>query len=139
MEKDARIQAGMAPKTFEEFYENLKKMPDATLKKFAILMAMNDANASEIAKSLDVTDKNFQNLIFWLEELRRFSCFDVDFANMPRTLYFHGFGDMIVHVSQMDYFKNAIKNFHAEVFKNCGHAPHLNDLPRLRQAILREI
>jgi len=139
MIKDLRIQAGMSEKTFLEFYNNFCQAPDKTLKQFAILSAMNDRNASEIARNLDISDKNFEQLKFWLEELKRFSCFDVDFSNMPRTLFFQGAGDMIVHASQAEIFKSHIKNFRLEIFKNCGHAPHLNDVEKLRKIILEEI
>jgi pimeloyl-ACP methyl ester carboxylesterase len=139
MIKDECIQAGMSPKTFAEFYGNFVKSPDKTLKQFAILSAMNDRNAKEIAKTLDVSDDNFLQLKFWLEELKRFSCFDVDFSNMPRTLFLQGLGDMIVHESQSNYFKNRIWNFRLELFKNCGHAPHLNDVKRVRKIVLEEI
>ena len=100
---------------------------------------MNDRNAKEIARNLDINDGNFEQLKFWLEELSRFSCFDVDFSNMPRTLFFQGAGDMIVHASQAEYFKSRIKDFELEIFKNCGHAPHLNDVTRMREAIERSI
>jgi pimeloyl-ACP methyl ester carboxylesterase len=139
MIKDSRIQAGMAKSTFDEFYKNFCDAPNQTLKQFAILTAMNDRNANEIARNLDISDKNFTQLKFWLEELSRFSCFDVDFSEMPRTLYFQGAGDMIVHASQAEYFKNHLKNFRLEIFKNCGHAPHLNDPQTLRKTIAEEI
>jgi pimeloyl-ACP methyl ester carboxylesterase len=139
MMKDSRIQAGMSEKTFLEFYNNFCQAPDRTLKQFAILSAMNDRNAKEIARNLDINDGNFEQLKFWLEELNRFSCFDVDFSNMPRTLFFQGAGDMIVHASQAEYFKSRIKDFELEIFKNCGHAPHLNDVTRMREAIERSI
>ncbi len=139
MIKDARIQAGMAPKTFTEFYENFAKAPNQTLKQFAILTAMNDRNAAEIARTLDISDQNFAQLKFWLEELERFSCFNVDFSNMPRTLYFHGAGDMIVHQSQAQYFAQKIKNFRLEIFKECGHAPQLSHLDKVREIIATEI
>jgi pimeloyl-ACP methyl ester carboxylesterase len=58
---------------------------------------------------------------------------------MPRTLYFHGAGDMIVHVSQSEYFQRNIKNFRLEIFKNCGHAPHLSDAERIKKIIVEEI
>ena len=136
MIKDSRIQAGMAKNTFDEFFKNFSNSPSQTLKQFAILTAMNDRNASDIAKTLDISDKNFPQLKFWLEELSRFSCFDVDFSNMPQTLLFHGAGDMIVHVSQAEYFKQKIKNLHLEILKNCGHAPHLGHLEMVRKVIL---
>jgi len=139
MIKDSRIQAGMAKTTFDEFYKNFTTAPDQTLKQFAILTSMNDRNAKDIAKTLDINKDNFENLAFWLKELEKFSCFDADFTNMPRTLYFHGAGDMIVHTSQAEYFKQRIKNFRLEIFKNCGHAPHLSDIETMRKIIAEEI
>lgn len=139
MIKDNRIQAGMSKSTFADFYQNFVKGPDKTLKQFAILTAMNDRNASEIARTLDVNEENFEQTKFWLEELSRFSCFDIDFSEMPRTLFVQGAGDMIVHASQAEYFKERIKNFRLEIFKNCGHAPHLNNLTNLRDLIKEEI
>ncbi len=139
MVKNHKIQAAMARSTFDEFYKNFSQAPDKTLKQFAILTVMNDKNASEIAKTLDISDKNFEQLKFWLEELERFSCFDINFSNMPRTLFFQGAGDMIVHESQAKYFQERIRNFRLEIFKNCGHAPHLSNLEKLRRIILEEI
>ncbi len=139
MIKDSRIQAGMSKKTFDDFYRNFAMAPTQTLKQFAILTSMNDRNAKEIASTLDVSDKNFEQLKLWLKELERFSCFDVNFSETPRTLYFHGAGDMIVHVSQAEYFRERIKNFRLEIFNNCGHAPHLSDLDRFRKVICEEV
>jgi len=139
MVKDSRVQAGMATATFNEFYKSFSQAPKQALKQFSILIAMNDRNAAEIARTLAVNDENFEQLKFWLKELERFSCFDINFENMPRTLYFHGDGDMIVHISQAEYFQKKIKNFHFEIFKNCGHAPHLSDVERLRKIIFEEI
>ncbi len=139
MLKDSRIQAGMSRETFNQFYNNFAKAPTETLKQFSILTAMNDRHASEIARTLDINDKNFAQSKFWLEELARFSCFDIDFSNMPPTLFFQGAGDMIVHASQAEYFKQRIKNFQLEIFKNCGHAPQLSDLARMRKIISLKI
>ena len=58
---------------------------------------------------------------------------------MPRTLYFHGAGDMIVHSSQAEYFRERIKNLRLEIFKNCGHAPHLNDIEKFRKIAAEEM
>lgn|GEM_PF-515299 len=143
MVKDEKITAAMTQNTFSEFRKNLVKAPSQTLKKFSILTAMNDRNASEIARHLEVNDKNFDGLVYWLDELKKFSCFDIDFSKTsetwPRTLFFQGAGDMIVHESQAQYFKNRIKNFRLEIFKNCGHAPQLSDVERMRKVILEEI
>jgi len=139
MIKDDRIHAGMSQKTYEEFYGNFVNAPSQTLKQFSILSAMNDRNAKEIARSLDISDGNFNQLKFWLEELSRFSCFDVNFSEMPRTIFFQGAGDMIVHASQANYFKERIKNFRLEIIPNCGHAPHLNNPKRMVEIISEEI
>jgi len=139
MVKDSKIRSGMAKKTFDEFYNNFANAPTQTLQQFAILTAMNDRHATEIAKNLDINDKNFAQLKFWLKELERFSCFDLDFTKCLRTLYFHGAGDMIVHLSQSEYFAQRIQNFRLEIFKNCGHAPHLSDMEKLRGIIYDEI
>lgn len=139
MVKNAAIQSGMSQKSFTEFYQNFVSSPTQALKKFSILTAMSDRNANEIARGLDVGEENFVQLKFWLEELERFSCFDVNFENMPQTLFIQGTGDMIVHASQADYFKQRIKNFRLEMFSNCGHAPHLSDVVKVRALILEEI
>lgn len=139
MVKDSRIRSGMAKKTFDEFYRSFAHAPSQTLQQFAILTAMNDRHAAEIAKTLDINDKNFAQLKFWLKELERFSCFDLDFSKCPRTLFFQGVGDMIVHSSQSEYFAQRIQNFRLEIFKNCGHAPHLSDIEKLRGIIYDEI
>ncbi len=139
MVKDSRIQAGMSQNTFAEFYKNFADAPDKTLKQFAILASMNDRNAKEIAKNLDINEENFEQLKFWLKELSRFSCFDIDFTNMPHTLFFQGAGDMIVHASQAEYFKAKIPNCRLEIFKNCGHAPQLSDVEKVRKMIIEEI
>lgn len=139
MIKDSRVQAGMSQKTFAEFYKNFSAAPTQTLKQFAILTSMNDRNAKEIANTLDISAGNFVRLKLWLEELERFSCFDVDFSEMPRTLYFHGAGDMIVHVSQAEYFRERIKNLRLEIFRNCGHAPHLSNPEAFTKIISEEI
>ena len=135
MVKNDKITAAMTQNTFQKFRSNFVAAPSKALKQFSILAAMNDRNALYIAKNLDVNDKNFDNLVYWLDELERFSCFNVDFSNMPRTLFFQGAGDMIVHFSQVDYFKEKIKNFRLEIFKNCGHAPHFNDVKKMREII----
>ncbi|NBV06197.1 MAG: alpha/beta hydrolase [Proteobacteria bacterium] len=139
MVKSEKIAAAMSQKTFSEFRANLIKAANQAMRQFSILISMNDQNAREIAHTLDVNDKNLFNLINWFDELKRFSCFDLDFSQIPRTLLFQGVGDMIIHPSQADYFKERIKNFRLEVFKNCGHAPHLSDIEKTRKIILEEI
>lgn len=139
MVKDHNIAAAMAQKTFAQFRQNFASAPNKTLKQFSILTAMNDKNASQIAKTLDISKDNFDNLLSWLDELQRFNCFNTDFSKMPRTIFLQGAGDMIVHASQANYFQERIKDFTLETFKNCGHAPHLNDVDRVRDIIASQM
>jgi pimeloyl-[acyl-carrier protein] methyl ester esterase len=139
MVKDARIQAGMSIKTYNEFFDNLSKAPDATLKKFSILSIMNDKNKSQIIKNLEISDENHQKLIIWLQELKDFSCFDFDFANMPPTLFYIGAGDMVVHNSQSKYFADRINDFELHIFENCGHAPHLSDKELFNNILIEKL
>ena len=139
MVKDARIQAGMSIKTYNEFFDNLSKAPDATLKKFSILSIMNDKNKSQIIKNLDISDENHQKLIIWLQELKDFSCFDFDFTNMPPTLFYIGAGDMVVHNSQSKYFADRIDDFELHIFDNCGHAPHLSDKELFNNILIEKL
>ena len=46
---------------------------------------------------------------------------------------------MIVHVAQHQYFLERIKDFRLEIFKNCGHAPHLSYIDEIRNIIKEEI
>lgn len=135
MVKDNKIAAAMTQDSFTAFRNNFAKAPDRTLKQFSILTAMNDRNAADIARTLNVSDDNFENLLYWLDELKRFSCFDTDFSNMPVTVFLQGAGDMIVHCSQVNYFKEQIKDLKVEMFDNCGHAPQLSDVERVRDII----
>jgi len=139
MVKDSRIHAGMSLKTYNDFYNNLSSSPDATLKKFAILSIMNDKNKLQIIKNLEISEENNQKLLIWLQELKDFSCFDLDFENIPQTLYFIGLGDMVVHHSQAKYFAERIKNFELHEFKNCGHAPHLNNSELFNDILIKKL
>ncbi len=139
MVKDERIKAAMGQDTFKEFYENFANSPDATLKKFSILAAMNDAHASLIAKNLHISHENYQQWQCWLDELKNTSFFDFDFNKIPSTLFFHGKGDMIVHILQASYFQERIEDIVVKKYSNCGHVPHLSDVENFRKDLLEFI
>ena len=122
--KSAKIAAAMPQKSFDEFYSNFVFKPDKTLKKFSLLMNINDKNAKDLANNLDINDENHDKLAFWLKELERFSCYDLNFANFPKTLILHGLGDLVVHSSQSKIFNEKIANSKLELIKDCGHMPH---------------
>ncbi len=139
MVKDEKIQAGMSSKVYHQFYNNLQIARSATLKKFAILSIMNDKNRNEIIANINSNDLQDSHLVYWLEELKKFSCFDIDFKKIPPSRFFIGNGDMIVHPSQVQYFKDRIIDCEINYFANCGHAPHLNDNQRFNKIIIDEL
>ena len=136
-QKPSRISAGMSIDKFNNFYQNFCLAPSKTLQEFSILTSMNDVDKSQIIDSLDLN--NHKNWQFWLAELARFSCFDIDFSKMPRILFFQGLGDMVVHYSQAQIFQKLCPNFYLELIKNCGHAPHISNLSFIREKIMNEI
>jgi pimeloyl-ACP methyl ester carboxylesterase len=124
--KSSKIAAAMPQKSFNEFRHNFVSNPSRTLKKFASLMNINDKNAQELVDNLDITDDNHEALGFWLDELERFSCHDIDFSNFPQTTIFHGASDLVVHPSQGKIFQEIIKDSTLDIIPNCGHTPHIS-------------
>lgn len=135
--KSPTISAAMPESAFFEFRNNFAKSPDKTLKRFSILSLMNDKNAAQLISNLQITDENHHNLIFWLDELKRFSCHEIDFSNFPPTLLIQGAGDMVVHPNQAHLFKEKISDLKLEILSNTGHAPHLGNLEKVKE-IIRE-
>ena len=134
--KSPRISAAMPQKSYDEFVNNFVQSPDKTLKRFSILMNINDKDGAKLAENLDINDENHQKLAFWLKELGRFSCYDLRFNNFPKTLIIHGFDDMVVHVIHAKIFQEKIFKSQLEIIQNCGHVPHLRYLNNLRDKIL---
>jgi len=133
--KDSRIISGITPTIKKRVFDLLENNADQMLKEFITLMALNDKNAKQLIKTININNHNLEQLKFWYQQLASFSCFDLDFSLIPDTLYFHGHGDMVVHISQKQYFENRIANFHQVLFTNCGHAPHLSHTNEMLDSI----
>lgn len=102
-------------------------------------MLVNDKQAKYIKSNLEISTENHQSLEFWLEELGRFSCLKINFDNFPRTVLLYGDKDVLVNPKQGEYYAGKIANSRLEIFKNCGHCPHLNDQERTGLIIEEEI
>jgi pimeloyl-ACP methyl ester carboxylesterase len=134
--KSDRISAAMPEASFDIFRQNFVQNSLATLEKFSLLMMLNDAKrAKELALNLDLNEQNYHNLIFWLDELRRFSCYDLDFSNFPKTLIIQGAGDVVVNVSQAKIFAEKITNSQLKILANCGHCPHISNPNEIKETI----
>lgn len=137
--KSSQIAAAMPKTAYENFKGKFSKAPDETLKKFSILTMMNDKNSRELFENLTITSENHKNLIFWLEELGRFSCHEIDFSSFPKTLIIHGAGDIVVHPSQAEVFAKKIPHAILKIITNCGHAPHYNNADELQKIIQQHL
>ncbi|MFT6106903.1 MAG: pimeloyl-ACP methyl ester carboxylesterase [Rickettsiales bacterium] len=134
--KSPRIAAAMPESSFDVFRNNFVKNSRQTLEKFSLLMMLGDSKrAKELAENLYVTPDNYQNLIFWLDELGRFSCHDLNFENFPRTLIIHGQGDVVVNILQAKIFSDKITNSSLKILANCGHCPHISNFSEVQNFI----
>ena len=134
----------MPKTTFNEFTESFTKLPNKTLKRFMALMLMNDKKAKHNIKSLkdlylEIDETNYENLLFWLKELGRFSCHHLDFKLLPKSLIIHGSEDMVINVNQSKLLAKKIANCKLEIFNNCSHIIHLHDLEKLQSIIKQQI
>ena len=116
---------GVEKHIFDSFKNVLRLDSIEALKYLAYLSAGNDENPIAVIENMEPI-KNTSNLNSWLQELKDFSCFDVDFTNFPKTVYICGDSDAVVDCSQYEYFQERIDNFELQIMFNCGHAPHFS-------------
>lgn len=133
--KSEKINVAMPVKSFLEFKNNFENSPNQTLKRFSILSLINDKSGNYMKGNLDINDQNHHHLSFWLNELGKFSCHDLDFSNFPKTIIFQGQGDMVVNFRQANFFIENIENCQKIMLQNCGHAPHINYLKQIKNVI----
>ena len=127
--KSPKIAAAMPQNSFDIFRKNFAENSIETLEKFLLLsMLGSKKRAKELSDNLYLNDENYQNLLSWLDELGRFSCFDLNFNDFPETLIIHGSGDMVVNSLQAKVFNEKISHSTVKILANCGHLPHISDL-----------
>lgn len=131
------IKCAMNVDNFNSFHNNFTSDPVRTLKRFMTLISVNDSNAHDVLAHLrqNTNTEHASRWLYWLEELESFSCNSVDFSKMPKTIIIHGADDTVVDITQTSLFMPLIMQHSLEVFKKCGHAPHLHDEARVREII----
>ena len=135
------LKCGIDVDSFNVFMNDFSHDPVKTLKQFSLLIARGDKDAKEIARRLRNSDKEgAAKWLYWLEQLRSFTCQTMDYNKIPPTLAIIGSGDSVIDSSQVDLFRPLIRSgYKAEVLDNCGHAPHLHDEQKVRQLILEAV
>ena len=116
---------GQPQEAFAAFANALSQYPTAALDYLAAESATNDMFPAKVLQNMQPTD-NIVNLGSWLQEMKDFSCFNVDFANFPKTLYLGGVGDKVVSSTQATLFADRIANSEVYLVENCGHAPQFS-------------
>ena len=116
---------GVEKHIFDSFKNVLRLDSIEALKHLAYLSAGNDENPDLVFENMKPI-RNTSNLNSWLQELKDFTCFDVDFTNFPKTVYICGDSDAVVDCSQYEYFQERIDNFELQKIFNSGHAPHFS-------------
>ncbi len=123
---DTKIKAAMSVLQFSRFYANFVNSPDSTVKTFAVLNSLNDRNKDLIIEGLDLDFDKLPSWRFWLEYLASNSCANISISADVKVVIFQGVGDMVVHFSQAELFRDRIENLEIQYLKECGHAPHLS-------------
>lgn len=132
------LKCGIDVDSFNEFENEFSHDPVQTLKEFSNLIARGDKDASKIARELRKSDKDdAEKWLYWLNQLRNFSCQALNYTKFPPTLSIIGSCDSIIGSAQVDLFRPLMRSgFKVAILQECGHAPHLHDEAKVRELIL---
>lgn len=133
--RSKQIKCGIDRDNFNLFESDFKKDTSKALQRFSLMVARNDIKFREVADLLKADSDDAEKWLYWLSELEKFSCSNVDFSAFPKTVIIHGRNDTIVDASQSSLFLPLIKNVNIEMFNKCGHAPHLHDEAKVKEII----
>ncbi len=118
---------GATQQLWQGIRASYKNNPDSMIKEFSGHVAAGDSYAARIIRTLNKTLSVWENGLFWLDELARFSCCGLDFSAFPPTLLLHGRNDRVIHHEQARFFVKAIRGAELISPDDCGHAPHMHD------------
>ncbi len=134
--KTPEIGAAMPEASFNNFRNNFATNSIETLEKFSLLMMLGSSQrAKELTDNLYLNEENHANLLFWLDELKRFSCYNINFSNFPKTLIIQGEGDMVVNVLQAKILAEKIADSSLKILANCGHCPHISNFDEVKNSL----
>lgn len=129
---------GMDVTSFNSFERDFYKNPLKTQRKFTLLMNKGDTKAAGINKLALASLPSPEGWLVWLRELKHFSCADLRFSDIPKTLIVQGIRDNVVNIEQAYLLKNHIPGSHVTVLEDAGHMPHLHAPLMIQHLIQRE-
>lgn len=118
---------GATQELWQGIRASYKASPGNMIKEFSGHIAAGDIHAARIIRTLNKTLSVWENGLFWLDELARFSCSSLDFSGFPPTLLVHGQNDRVISCEQARIFANAIPGAELMLLDDCAHAPQLHD------------
>lgn len=126
---------GMAPCVFESFRNAYAAYPEKTLRKFALMNHGSTQMAKYMQTMLDENMSHHAHWLWWLDELGRFSCHDLDFKGFPPTTLIHANDDQVVSIHQIKAFQKVLPDYKLVMLDQGGHVPHLHDRDLLTRVI----
>lgn len=135
----AAFSEAMPAEAFKGVIEQYRTHPQAMVKQFAGIISTGDSFAPRIARTLGQYTDVWKQGIFWLEELARYSCAELNFSTLPPTLLVHGLKDKVIYPIQAEWFRQHLPHAELHLWPECGHAPHLHDEASLRQLVGRHV
>lgn len=129
--------AGMDRFTFDLFKKNYAADPVRTARRFNALVAKGDDHHEGIVRELGYWPGSAEKEIWlpWLDLLDRYSYRSLTFAHFPPTLIIHGRNDEVAKMRQAEALHARIPGSELLILDHCGHAPHLHDPIRIKEAI----
>lgn len=129
------IRCGKTKHEFANIVSQFEENPAGMLQGFFNYVALNDSRLKEVVKKLQYTPENPEKWKYWLEELGRFSCQQINFNTFPKTLIIHGQQDAVIDVSQSSLLVPLLQDYQLELINDCAHAPHLHNSEYVRALI----
>ena len=119
---------------FDDFAAKFHAAPEMMLKRLGTIIAKGDSHEKEVLRKL-TPEMHPRHLSYWLELLKAGDMEKMDMTDFPPTIIIHGTNDAVVPVSQAQQLAEKIPGSRLILIGNCGHAPHLHDPRKLRDAI----
>jgi pimeloyl-ACP methyl ester carboxylesterase len=132
---DAHFTHGVPQAVAGDVEKNYRTGAKAMLAGFHTLIALGDTHEKQIISTLDATTQVWENGAFWLGELARASCFELDFSGFPPTTIVHGLKDKVITAMSATAFARRIAGSELHIWPLSAHAPHLHDPDILRQMV----
>ena len=131
------VPVGMKREQWGGVVEHYRSDPVAMLRGFHMLVADGDYDSTSIVRTLNRDVRVWQQGLFWLEELGRFSCASLKPDALPPTMIVHGRADKVTQTDQCGAYIKRWPSVTLRLLGGCAHAPHLND-PKLLRSLVAE-